>query len=56
MIPKYKNLYLDNEQIKNSIHLQVLAHLNSKRINWPSEPWCPISGLDLILKEIRDGK
>ena len=53
MPPKYKGLYLDDEQMKNSIHLQVLARHNPKRINWPPEPWCPISGLGLILKEIR---
>ena len=56
MIPKYKGLYLDDEQIKNSIHLQALAHHNPKRINWPSEPWNPISGLDLILHDVRNRK
>jgi len=56
MPPKYKTLQLNNEQIKNSIHLQVLAHHNSKRINWPPEPWCPIGGLDLILYNIRNGR
>jgi len=54
MISKYKSLYLDDDQIKNSIHLQVLTHLTPKLINWPSEPWNPISGLDLILHDIRD--
>jgi len=56
MLPKYKGLYLGDEQIKSSIHLQVLAHHNPKRINLPSEPWHPISGLNKILKDIRDGK
>lgn len=55
MIPKYKGLYLDDEQIRNSIHLQVLARHNPKRVNWPPEPWNPISGLGKILKSIKHG-
>ena len=54
MIPKYKSLCLTDNQIKKSIHLQVLAHHHPKMINWLPEPWQPISGLDKILKGIRD--
>lgn len=52
---KYDSLILSEDQIKNSINLQVLAHHNPKRINWPSGLWVPKSPLDKILKEIRDG-
>jgi len=53
---KYSRLTLTDKQLRNSIHLQVLAHLNPKRINWPLEPWHPISDIDKILKGIRDNK
>ena len=53
MPPKYKGLYLGDEQLRNSINLQVLAHLKPARINWPAEPWHPVSGLGKILKGIR---
>lgn len=56
MIPKYKGLYLGDEQIKNSLHLQVLAYFKPKIINWPPEPWQPISGIGKILKRIKDGR
>jgi len=56
MIPKYKVLQLNDKQIRNSIHLQVLAYHNPKKINWPPELWQPISGLNKIMKGIRDGK
>ena len=51
---KYSTLKLTDKQLGNSIHLQVLAHLNPKRINWPSEPWTPVNQLDRILKAIRN--
>jgi hypothetical protein len=54
MIPRYKVLQLSNEQIRNSLYLQVLAYQKSELINWPPEPWHPISGLDCILYNIRD--
>jgi len=52
---RYSHLTLSNDQLRNSINLQVLAHLNPKRINWPPDPWHPISGIDKILKGIRNG-
>ena len=54
MPPKYKVLQLNNDQIKQSLHLQVLAHHRPKLINWPPEPWNPINSLDKILKNIRN--
>ena len=54
MIPRYQFLCLSEGQIRDSIHLQVLAHYHPKMINWPPEPWQPISGLDLILYNIRN--
>jgi len=54
MPPRYKVLQLNSEQIKNSLHLQLLAHRKPEVINWPPEPWCPINGLDKILKGIKD--
>lgn len=54
MPPRYKILQLNNEQIRNSLHLQVLAHHNPKLINWPPEPWNPKGGLDLILYNIKN--
>lgn len=54
VMDKYSQLKLTDEQLCNSIHLQVLAHHNPKRINRPSEPWIPANQLDRILKDIKD--
>jgi len=51
---EYSKLKLSDDQIRNSINLQVLAYLSPKTINWPPEPWTPANQLDRILKDIRN--
>jgi hypothetical protein len=55
IIPRYKQFYSNEAQIRNTLHAQVLAKFRPDRINWPKEPWTPSTPLDRHLKELRDG-